>query len=59
MKDHEDAAMYGEEVECDMTYLYLVGLNSEHDQVRIQILGRQKLPPLNEVILLTSGEESQ
>ncbi|CAA6664064.1 unnamed protein product [Spirodela intermedia] len=48
-----------DETERDRTYEYLVRLNSEYDQVRIQILGREKLPPLNEVISLVRGEESR
>lgn len=31
---------------------------TEHDQIRIQVLGKEKLPPLNEVISLIKGEES-
>ncbi|CAA6665274.1 unnamed protein product [Spirodela intermedia] len=58
MTDPFDAALYREEIERDRTYEYLVELNSEYDQVRIQILGREKLPPLNEVISLVRGEES-
>ncbi|CAA7401997.1 unnamed protein product [Spirodela intermedia] len=58
MTDPFDAALYREEIERDRTFEYLVELNSEYDQVRIQILGREKLPPLNEVISLVRGEES-
>ncbi|CAA6667248.1 unnamed protein product [Spirodela intermedia] len=58
MRDSFDAALYREETERDRMYNYLVGLNSKYDLIRIQILGREKLPPLNEVIFLVRGEES-
>ncbi|CAA6669928.1 unnamed protein product [Spirodela intermedia] len=59
MRDPFDTALYREKIERNKTYEYLVGLNSEYVQVRIQILGREKLPPLNEVISLVRGEESR
>ena len=37
----------------------MVGLNSEYDQVRIQILGKEKVPRLNEVIAIIQSEESR
>lgn len=58
MKDLEDDALYMEKVECDKTYMYLIGLNSKYDQVRIQILGRERISSLNEVISLIRGEEN-
>ncbi|KAJ1396732.1 Protein kinase domain [Sesbania bispinosa] len=36
-----------------------VGLNPEYDQVRIQILGKEKFPGLNEVIAIIWSEESR
>ena len=40
-------------------YDFLVGLNPEFDQIRIQILGRQELPSLNEVVAMVRSEESR
>jgi hypothetical protein len=40
-------------------YDFLVGLNSEFDQVRIQILGKQEVPSFNEVIAIVRSEESR
>jgi len=37
----------------------LVGLNSENDQVHIQILGKEKVPRLNEVRTIIQSEESR
>ena len=36
-------------MERDRIVVFLAGLNSVFDQVRVQILGREKLPSLNEV----------
>lgn len=36
-----------------------ISLNSKYDQVRIQIPGREKLPPLHKDILLIRGEETR
>lgn len=38
-------------------YDYLVGLNQEYDQIRIQILGKEKVPRLNEVMVIIHSEE--
>lgn len=38
---------------------YFVGPNAEFDQIRIEILGKEDVPSLNEVISLTQSEESQ
>ncbi|RVW87877.1 hypothetical protein CK203_039715 [Vitis vinifera] len=42
-----------------IVYDFLVGLNPEFDQVRIQILGKQEIPCFNEVVALIRGEESR
>lgn len=34
-----------------------MGLNSEFDQVRIQILGKPQVPSLNEVVAIVRSEE--
>ena len=40
----EDAAVLKDFIEQDRIYDFLVGLNPEFDQVRIQILGKQEVP---------------
>lgn len=40
-------------------YDYLVSLNIEFDQLRIQILGRETFPPLNKLISLIRQEKSR
>ena len=40
-------------------YDFLVGLNVEFDQVRIQILGKEMLSSLNVVIFMVRAEESR
>ena len=37
---------------------FLVGLNPEYDQERVQILGRERLPSLNEVFGVVHSEEN-
>jgi len=36
-----------------------VGLYSDFDQVRIQILGKEKIPGINEVVAIVRSEESR
>lgn len=55
----EDAAVLKNFIEQDRVYDFLVGLNSEFDQVRVQILGKQEIPCFNEVVALVRGEESR
>ncbi|KAL6315434.1 hypothetical protein AAG906_000549 [Vitis piasezkii] len=50
---------YRDFIEQDRVYDFLVGLNPEFDQVRIQILGKQEVPCFNEVVALIRGEESR
>ena len=38
---------------------FLAGLNHEFDQVRVQILGRKKLPSINEVFAMVRSEENR
>ena len=40
----EDVAVLKDFIEQDRVYDFLVGLNPEFDQVRIQILGKQEVP---------------
>lgn len=55
----EDAVNLKKFIEKDRVYVFLVGLNVEFDQVRIQILGKEDVLLLNEVIALIRAEESQ
>ncbi|XP_068492253.1 uncharacterized protein [Phaseolus vulgaris] len=57
-KCSEDSAILKEYIEQDRVYDFLVGLNPEYDQVRIQILGKEKVPGLNEVVAIIRSEES-
>lgn len=58
-KCSEDAVILKKFIEKDRVYDFLVGLNAEFDQVRIQILGKEDVPSLNEVIALIRAEESR
>lgn len=40
-------------------YDFLVGLNHKYDQVRVQILGKEKVPRLNVLMEIIWSEESQ
>ncbi|XP_022768068.1 UDP-sugar pyrophosphorylase-like isoform X4 [Durio zibethinus] len=59
MKCSEDATTLKKFIEKDRVYDFLAGLNVEFDQVRVQILGKQDLPSLNEVISMVRAEESR
>lgn len=41
---YEDSTILREYIEQDWVYDFLVGLNQEYDQVRFQILGKEKVP---------------
>ncbi|XP_073221559.1 uncharacterized protein [Cicer arietinum] len=58
-KCSEDSAILKEYIEQDRVYDFLVGLNPEYDQVRIQILGKEKVLGLNEVVAIIRSEESR
>ena len=58
-KCHKDVVVLKEFIEQDRIYDFLTGLNSEFNQVRIQILGKQEVPCFNEVVTLIRGEESR
>ncbi|KAJ1413020.1 hypothetical protein SESBI_19949 [Sesbania bispinosa] len=55
----KDSALLKEYIEQDRVYDFLVDLNPEFDQVRIQILGKQKVPCFNEVVAIVRSEESR
>ncbi|XP_073123530.1 uncharacterized protein [Henckelia pumila] len=44
----DDATILKNYIEQDRVYDFLVGLNPEFDQVRVQILGRDQIPSLND-----------
>ncbi|KAL5813378.1 hypothetical protein ACOSQ3_024138 [Xanthoceras sorbifolium] len=54
-----DTTVVRKMLEQDRVYDFLAGLNMEYDQVRIQILGREEVPPLNVVISMVRAEESR
>jgi len=58
-KCSEDSTILGEYIKQDRVYDFLVDLNQEYDQVRIQILGREKVPRLNEVMEIIWSEENR
>ena len=57
MKCSEDAATLTAIFERDKVVEFFAGLNFEFDQVRVQVLGREKLPSLNEVFSIVCSEE--
>ncbi|XP_052204388.1 uncharacterized protein LOC127809557 [Diospyros lotus] len=54
-----DAATLNQIVERDRIFEFLAGLNLEFDRVRVQLLGREKLPSLNEVFAVVRSEENR
>ena len=54
----EDVAILKNYIEIDWVYDFLVGLNAEFDQVKVQILSKE-LPNLNETIFIIRVEESR
>ncbi|WVZ13937.1 hypothetical protein V8G54_011503 [Vigna mungo] len=58
-KCSKDSTILKEYIEQDKVYDFVVGLNLENDQVRIQILGKEKVPRLNEVVAIIWSEESR
>ncbi|RDX97059.1 hypothetical protein CR513_20216, partial [Mucuna pruriens] len=45
-------------VERRRIFKFLYGLNSEYDLIRVQILGKEKLPSLFEVFFIVRSEET-
>ncbi|XP_022637194.1 uncharacterized protein LOC111241705 [Vigna radiata var. radiata] len=54
-----DSAMLKEYIEQDRVYDFLVGLNYDFDQVRVQILGKDKVLRINEVVAMVRSEENR
>ncbi|PKU82965.1 hypothetical protein MA16_Dca021360 [Dendrobium catenatum] len=55
----EDVAIIKNFIKKYRVYDFLAGLNAEFDQVRVQILGKEETPSLNETISLIRAEESR
>ena len=55
----KSAATLNSILERDRIVKLLAGLNTEYDQVRVQILGREKVPSLNEVFAVVQSEENR
>ncbi|KAI4297873.1 hypothetical protein L6164_037734 [Bauhinia variegata] len=58
LKVREDTQAILREREQDRVFEFLAGLNEAFDHVRVQILGRESLPNLNETFYLTRGDKS-
>ncbi|PIN16938.1 hypothetical protein CDL12_10408 [Handroanthus impetiginosus] len=58
MECNKDDATLTSFVERDQIFELLSGLNSEYDPIRVQILGKEKLPSLSEVFYIVRREES-
>ncbi|RDY14113.1 hypothetical protein CR513_00861, partial [Mucuna pruriens] len=54
-----DSIAYIEFVEKGRIFKFFHGLNSEYNTIRVQILGKEKLPSLSEVFSTVQGEETQ
>ncbi|KAK8520902.1 hypothetical protein V6N12_004828 [Hibiscus sabdariffa] len=59
MSCSDDATTLKMLVEKDRIYAFLAGLNIDFDAVRVQILGKEDLPTLNEVIATIRAEEGR
>ena len=59
MKCNEDTAILTKFIEKARIFKFLSGLNPEFDPIRVQILGKEKLPSLSEVFYSVRGEESR
>ena len=55
----KDAVVLKRFMDKDRIYDFLAGLNVEFDAVRVQILGKQDLPSLNETISIICAEEGR
>ena len=59
MKCSEDAAMLRKFVDRERIFKFLVGLNIEFDQVRVQVLRKEDLSSINEVFSIIRGKEGR
>ncbi|RDY09214.1 hypothetical protein CR513_06455, partial [Mucuna pruriens] len=54
-----DSIAYTRLVERGKIFKFLHGLNSEYDPIRVQLLGKEKLPSLFEIFFILRSEETQ
>ena len=59
MKCSDDATILKNYVERERIFEFLAGLNMEFDPVRVQILGKESMPSLNEVFSVIRAEEGR
>jgi len=59
MQCSDDVVILKKYMEIERIFEFLAGLNIEFDQVRVQILGKESLPLLNEVLSLIRAEEGR
>ncbi|XP_009798195.1 uncharacterized protein LOC107817595 [Nicotiana tabacum] len=59
MRCPEDAVTLKRFIEREHTYDFLAGLNVELDRVRVQVLGKEELPSLNEAVSIVRAEEGR
>ena len=59
MKYRENVEALKKFIEKYRVYDFLVGLNIEFDHIRVQILGKEDLPFLNEPISMVRAKESK
>jgi len=59
MQCSNDAVILKNYVERERIFEFLAGLNIKFDQIRVQILGKESLPSLNEVFLVIRAEEGR
>ncbi|KAG6735946.1 hypothetical protein POTOM_061371 [Populus tomentosa] len=59
MQCSDDAMILKNYVKRERIFEFLAGLNIEFDQIRVQILGKETLPSLNEVFSVIRAEEGR
>lgn len=59
MRCTDDAVILKRFIEKERIYDFLAGLNAEFDVVRVQILGKEDLPSLNETMAIIRTEEGR
>ena len=59
MKCNKDTTMMLKFVKRERIFDFLTGLNVEYDKVKVQVLGKEDLPPLNEVFSIIRAEEGR
>ncbi|KAL2320148.1 hypothetical protein Fmac_029117 [Flemingia macrophylla] len=59
MRCTADTTTWTQFLERVRIFKFLSGLNSEFDPIRVQILGKEKLPTLSEVFHIVRGEETR